>query len=185
MVKLDRRIILGAGCTVLATGLACKLAWTDDAAPHVAMRPLSEIERQTPPAALPALRFATLDGTAKTLADFHGKPVLLNFWATWCGPCVAELPELDRLAATDPSLSVIAVSTDRGGAGVVKPFLAAHGVTHATILLDHDSDAVHTLGVAGFPTTLLIDADGKLRGKLEGPADWGSAAATIEGLVKG
>jgi thiol-disulfide isomerase/thioredoxin len=169
----------------LATALACKLAWTDDASPHVAMRPFSEIERQTPPATLPALRLLSLDGAAKALADFHGKPVVLNFWATWCGPCVAELPELDKLAATDPSLVVIAVSTDRGGASVVKPFLASHGISHATILLDPDSDAAHALGVAGFPTTLLIDGDGKLRGKLEGPASWGSAAATIDRVVKG
>jgi thiol-disulfide isomerase/thioredoxin len=176
---------LMAWCTVLASVLACKLAWTDDAAPHVALRPFTEIERQNPPAPLPALQFATLNGAAKTLADFRGKPVVLNFWATWCGPCVAELPELDRLAATDSSVTVVAVSTDRGGVAIVKPFLAAHGITHATILLDHDSDAVHALGLAGFPTTLLIDGDGKLRGKLEGPAGWGSAADTINAIVKG
>jgi len=186
MAHLTRRLIVTTGATVLVGGVACKLAGAEDTdKPHVVMRPLSDINRVSPPRGLPNVGFGTVDGGRKTLSEFYGRPVVLNFWATWCVPCVAELPELDRLAETDPGLAVLAVSADRGGAAVVKPFLAAHGVSHATVLLDQGSDAVHVLGVVGFPTTLLIDAAGKLRGTLEGPASWGNAASAIAGVMRG
>ncbi len=185
MAHVKRRALLAAGATVLAGGGVCKPAGAEDAeAPHVRMLPLSDIERSDPPKALPPVGFTTLDGTPRKLADFLGRPVVLNFWATWCVPCVAELPELDRLAETTPGFAVLVVSADRGGAAVVKPFLAAHGIGHATVLLDTGSDAVHALDVAGFPTTLLIDASGKLRGKLEGPAAWSTGAAAIGSLLR-
>jgi thiol-disulfide isomerase/thioredoxin len=184
MAHSTRRTVLATAATVLAARMACKRAAAGDAdVPNVAMRPFSDIERTSPPRALPDVTFKTLDGGTKTLSGFAGRPVVLNFWASWCIPCVAELPELDRLAGSDTGLAVLVVSTDRGGAAVVKPFLAAHGISHATVLLDTGSDAVHALGVVGFPTTLLIDAGGKLRGTLEGPANWGSSAGTIAGIL--
>jgi len=185
MAHFTRRAVLAAGATVFGGIAPRKPARADDAAPHVDMRPFSDITRLSPPRPLPAVSFLALDGGQKTLADFRGHPVLMNFWATWCAPCVAELPELDRLAARDSGLAVLAISADRGGAAVVKPFVAAHGIIHATVLLDPGSDAVHALGVVGFPTTLLIDAEGRLRGSLEGPAAWGSGAAAIAGIVQG
>jgi len=185
MAQLTRRFIWAAGATVLAGGVACKLATADGTdEPHVRMLPFSDIARTAPPRALPDVSFATLDGGTTRLSAFYGRPVVLNFWATWCTPCVAELPELDKLAENDPGFAVLVVSADRGGAGVVKPFLAAHGILHATVLLDSGSDAVHTLGVVGFPTTLLIDAAGKLHGTLEGPANWGSGASAIAGVMR-
>jgi thiol-disulfide isomerase/thioredoxin len=155
------------------------------AAPEV-LPPLTGITLINPPAPLPDVTFKTLDGAAVTLAKYKGRPVVLNFWATWCGPCVKEMPALDRLAALqgDGGIAVLAVSADRTGAEAVKPFLAAHDVTHARILLDQDSSAVHALGLAGFPTTLVIDGSGRLRGRLEGPADWGEAAAAVRKLTK-
>jgi thiol-disulfide isomerase/thioredoxin len=183
MALVTRRAVLAAASTVLGGLAARKPASADDADPHVQMRPFSEITRCVPPRLLPTAAFKTLDGSSKTLADFRGKPVVLNFWATWCIPCVAELPELDHLAGTDSGLVVLAVSADRGGAAVVTPFLAAHHITGATVLLDQSSDAVHALGVVGFPTTLLIDASGQLRGTLEGPASWGAGAQAIAAIV--
>jgi thiol-disulfide isomerase/thioredoxin len=148
------------------------------------MHALSDVVPAKPPASLPPVSFATLDGGRRTLADFAGRPVVLNFWATWCGPCVAELPELDQLAAGG-RITVLVVSADRGGAAAVKPFIAAHGITHATVLLDPGSDAAHALQVVGFPTTLLIAPDGKLHGTLEGPAAWGDAGDAIEAMLRG
>jgi thiol-disulfide isomerase/thioredoxin len=177
MAYLKRRTLLAAA-TVLATHATRKPADAET------MQPLSAMVRSTPPKTLPQVAFKTLDGTQKTLADFAGRPVLLNFWATWCIPCVAELPELDKLAASDPSIAVLVASADRTGAAAVKPFLAAHPITHATILLDQGSDAVHALNVAGFPTTLLIDPAGRLRATLEGPAAWSTAAATIAAIMR-
>jgi thiol-disulfide isomerase/thioredoxin len=181
LALLTRRTALAGGATLFAAAAGGKLGALR--AQDVGMRPLSDVQVAKPPSALPGVSFLTLDGGRKTLADYAGQKVVLNFWATWCIPCVAELPELDRLAAAG-GFTVLAVSADRGGAAVVKPFAAAHGITHLTLLLDPGTAAVQALGVAGFPTTLLIGADGKLRGTLEGPAAWASAGATIGALMR-
>lgn len=146
------------------------------------LRPASAITPLRPPAALPPLVFRMLDGSAVPLAAYAGQPIVLNFWATWCAPCVAELPELDRLAASG-GFAVLVVSADRGGAGVVRPFVAAHGVKHAIVLLDPGSEGVHALGVAGFPTTFVIGADQRMRGVLQGPAKWGDAAGALHDIL--
>ncbi len=146
------------------------------------MRPLSDIVPSRPPVSLAPVRLLTLDGTPRTLADYAGRPVVLNFWATWCVPCVAEMPELDRLAAAG-RFTVLAVSADRGGAEAVRPFAAAHHIAHATLLLDPGNDAVHALNVSGFPTTMLIGPDGKLRGVLEGPANWAGSGPLLSKLL--
>ena len=149
---------------------------------EVDLRPASAITPVRPPAALPKLVFRTMDGAAAPLSAYAGRPVVLNVWATWCVPCVAELPELDRLAASG-EFAVLVVSADRGGAAIVRPFVAAHGVTHATVLLDPGSDAVHALQVAGFPTTFIIGADQRMRGVLQGPAKWGDASAFLKNIL--
>ena len=172
---IGRRGALAVGGNLLAAAWACNSARAQE------MRPLSDVARVNPPGVLPDLGFAGLDGGRVSLSAFAGKPLVLNFWATWCSPCVAELPDLDRLAAS--GVLVLAASTDHGGAGVVRPFLAKHGITHAHVVLDSGNDAVHAAGVAGFPTTLVIDAHGRLRGKLEGPADWSGAAGLVGSLT--
>jgi thiol-disulfide isomerase/thioredoxin len=176
---MRRRGVLAMGASLLA-GLGAGKCLADSA-PGTDFRPLRDIV-PVAAAVLPELAFTTLDGARATLAGFRGKPVVLNFWATWCAPCVAELPELDKLAAGG-AVTVLAVSTDRTGALRVKPFLAQHPVSHATVLLDQASDAVHAVQVVGFPTTLIIDSAGRLRGRLEGPAAWGTGAPEILKLV--
>jgi thiol-disulfide isomerase/thioredoxin len=172
---IGRRGVLIAAAT-LPAGL-----WLGNSLAEEEMQPLSSIAAVKPPAALPELTFEALDGTPVRLSAFRGKPLVLNFWATWCAPCVAELPALDRLAAS--GTAVLAVSADRGGAAVVKPFLAQHGIGHAEVVLDRASDSVHAAGVAGFPTTFIIDAKGMVRGRLEGPADWSRAAGVVATLT--
>jgi thiol-disulfide isomerase/thioredoxin len=172
---MGRRGVLAAGAT-LSAGL-----WARNSAAAEEMQALSSITKVVPPGALPDLGFAGLNGGRVMLSAFRGKPVVLNFWATWCGPCVAELPDLDRLAAS--GVVVLAASTDRAGASVVAPFLARHGISHAEVVLDTGSESTHAAGVAGFPTTLIIDAQGRLRGRLEGPADWSTAKDVVLGLT--
>ena len=185
---LTRRTLLAAGATVFGAMQASKPTAAQDATPpQVELRPLSAIVPARPPSKLPPLALRTLEGAPAPLAAYAGRIVVLNFWATWCVPCVAELPALDRLAAASSpqagGLAVLAVSADRAGAAVVRPFALAHVITHATLLLDQGSDAVHALGVEGFPTTLIIGPDGRLRGTLQGPAAWGGAEAAIRALV--
>jgi len=127
------------------------------------------------PLPAPALDFTRPNGTAQTLADFRGQWVLVNLWATWCAPCVREMPALDRLQARlGQRLKVLAISEDRGAAHVVEPFLEKLALAQLAIYLDAKGAAQSALEVRGLPTSYLIDPDGRIRGKLEGAAAWDS-----------
>ncbi|WP_137935449.1 TlpA family protein disulfide reductase [Mesorhizobium comanense] len=128
------------------------------------------------PTAVPEISFADAVGQPKTLADYSGKIVLLNIWATWCAPCRKEMPTLDRLQAElgGPDFEVVALSMDRKGPDVVKRFFAEIGVTHLAVNIDTSAKAMFELGTVGLPTTLLIDREGKEVGRLIGPAEWDS-----------
>ena len=125
--------------------------------------------------ALPAFAFTSAEGGARTLADFAGRPVLLNLWATWCVPCVAEMPALDRLAAALPGLAVLPLSSDRGGAAKVAQFYAQNAITHLPTLLDPRGDAARALGARGIPTSIVVGRDGQGLARLEGAAEWDSS----------
>ena len=133
----------------------------------------------TPPEDPPGLALPAINGAETMLRDFRGKVVVLNFWATWCAPCVAEMPSLDRLQATmgPVGVQVVAISTDRGGRKVIDPFLEKHGLEHLTILLDQKSQMARALKARALPTTFILDAEGKIRGSLTGAAEWDSPAA--------
>ncbi len=123
----------------------------------------------------PALRG---DGSEVALADFRGRVVLLNFWATWCAPCVREMPSLDRLqAALGPEgLDVVAVSEDRKQA-LAEAFLAEHELDNLALYMDRRGAVARAFGLRGLPTTYLIDREGRLVGGLQGPAEWDSEEA--------
>lgn len=131
------------------------------------------------PAPLPEVTFVDGDGTTRRLTDFRGRGVVLNFWATWCVPCVAEMPSLDRLKTrlADRGVEVLALSSDRGGAPVVQAFFSRHGIEHLSVALDQGLGAARALGVQGLPTTVLIDGKGREMGRLVGAAEWDSAEA--------
>jgi thiol-disulfide isomerase/thioredoxin len=129
------------------------------------------------PLPAPALPFTTRDGAAKQLSDFKGKLLLVNLWATWCGPCVAEMPALDRLQAKlGDKLTVLAISEDRQGDAAVAPFLAKNGIKTLAIYLDPKTAATNAFGAEGLPTSYLISADGTILGKEEGGAAWDDPA---------
>lgn len=126
------------------------------------------------PVAVPELQFSDGEGTPRSLADFRGKVVLLNIWATWCLPCREEMPTLDRLQAAlgGEKFEVVALSIDRGGVDAVKKFFAEIGIQHLAIHVDTSSQVGFALGTPRLPTTLLIDAEGRELGRLIGPAEW-------------
>jgi thiol-disulfide isomerase/thioredoxin len=105
--------------------------------------------------------------------------VLLNFWATWCAPCIREMPSLDRLQAKlkGEGLVVVAVSEDFAGLDLVEPFFERMKLENLAIFLDSDGALSKAFGIAGLPTTLLIDREGRVVGGLEGPAEWDSGEA--------
>jgi thiol-disulfide isomerase/thioredoxin len=120
------------------------------------------------------ISFEDGDGTPMTLADFEGKLVLLNIWATWCGPCREEMPTLDALQAElgGTDFEVVALSIDRQGIEVVNDFYQEVGIEHLAPYVDPTGMASADLGAVGIPTTLLLDRQGKEIGRLVGEAEW-------------
>lgn len=131
------------------------------------------------PLDLPPFEFADGNGAAKTLADFAGKVVLLNIWATWCVPCREEMPALDKLETElgGKDFAVVAVNIDKGGPDKARAFLADTGATRLTLYTDSSGKLFAALKAVGMPTTLMLDRDGKEIARLIGPADWSSAEA--------
>jgi len=166
---MGRRVIVAALLLVASTmGAAAQTATEPDIKP-------GEFIAAASPQPAPEISFDGLDGKPIALADFRGRFLILNLWATWCQPCLKEMPSLAALQASlGPALSVLAVSEDRGGADIVAPFVARLGLDQLRIALDPKSDAIHTLHVRGLPTSLVIDGDGRVLGKVEGGADWDS-----------
>ena len=112
--------------------------------------------------ALPDIRAESLDGATVSLADYQGRPVLLNLWATWCPPCRAEMPYFQELAERfqERGLAVVGISVDDPGArDLLEAFLEESGVDY-DILLDPSMVSMDRLGVLGLPATFLVDSDG-------------------------
>jgi thiol-disulfide isomerase/thioredoxin len=125
------------------------------------------------PQPAPEVGFTDTAGNPAAFADFKGKLLLVNLWATWCQPCLREMPSLEKLQVSQgDQLTVAAISEDRGGAKVVEPFVAKLGLDKVKIYLDPKSEVGHAFAVRGLPTTVVIDAEGKLVGRVEGAADW-------------
>ena len=126
------------------------------------------------PRAIPNVGFEDGQGNKRTLADFRGKVVLLNIWATWCGPCRKEMPTLDRLQQRlgGPGFEVVALSIDRGGQAAVKSFFDEIDVKALAIYVDPTTDAQAKLDLIGVPTTLLLDGEGREVARYVGPAEW-------------
>lgn len=117
----------------------------------------------------PAPDFALLleDGSHLSLSDLHGRPVVINFWATWCGPCRLEMPELMRTAVIDPNLVLLAVNVQEG-LDAVAPFADDFGMT-TPVVLDSQGTLNELYGVRGLPTTYFIDNSGAISAVYSGP----------------
>jgi thiol-disulfide isomerase/thioredoxin len=140
---------------------------------------MAQFTLNDPPPPAPETELQTVAGKPVTLAAFKDKVVLVNFWATWCIPCVREMPSLDRLQASfdKKDFLILAVSVDRGGAEVVPPFLKKHGIKNLTPLLDRRMRLASALRVPGMPTSFLLNREGQVVGSLPGIAEWDSPEA--------
>ena len=125
--------------------------------------------------------FRDPEGDDTSLAAFRGKPLLVNLWASWCAPCVKELPTLDRLAtARAANLAVVAVSQDMAPQSSVTAFLAAHEIGELGAYHDPEMALTSALGVQVMPTSVLYDAAGKEVWRFTGDLDWtGPEAARL------
>lgn len=129
------------------------------------------------PVPIAALSFEDATGTRRTLADFRGRHVLLNVWATWCLPCREEMPSLERLQMKlgGPRFTVLALSVDSGGVEAVRRFYAELGLKALDIFVDRSLQANSALRIVGLPSTVLIDGEGREIARHIGPAEWDSA----------
>ncbi len=131
------------------------------------------------PTALDPISFADAKGQQLTLADWKGRVVLLNLWATWCAPCRKEMPGLARLQKQlgSDKFEVVALAVDRAGASAAAKFLGSVDAEGLALYIDPTARAGSALKAVGMPTTLLLDGEGREIGRLTGPAEWDSPEA--------
>lgn len=129
------------------------------------------------PVAVPDAVLLDADDAPHALADYRGKWVVLNFWATWCAPCRTEMPSLDRLQAAMPDLVVLPVATGRNAVAGIERFYAEAGMVNLPVLRDVKSELSRAMGVLGLPVTVILNPEGQEVARLIGDAEWDSANA--------
>jgi thiol-disulfide isomerase/thioredoxin len=140
---------------------------------------MEQFTLNNPPRPVPQTRFFDAAGNEVTLAHFKGRALLVNFWATWCGPCIEEMPSLNRLQAElgGKDFTVLTINEDRQGAAVAGPFLQKRGLTNLGVHADRQMALARAFGLQGMPSSYLVDRNGKVIGSFVGPAQWDSPAA--------
>ena len=163
---------------VLATAsmiAGCDRQKAEEPQAPAATQEVKGLDRSHKGEAAPAVKFKDPDGGEFDLGKFKGSPVLVNLWASWCAPCIKELPTLQQLeqAQTDEGkLGVIAVSQDMAPQGSVEAFLAERDLGRFAAYHDADMNLTSALNIQVMPTTLLYDAEGKEVWRYVGDLDW-------------
>ena len=140
---------------------------------------LARMERFSPPTQMPEFTFVDGEGNNRSLEEWKGKVVLVNFWATWCPPCRREMPSLDRLQAKlgGKDFAVVAINIDRSGLKAPRNFLAAKGFSHLKVYQDKAGQFFSKMGKTSLPLTLMLNREGQIIARLSGPAEWDNAEA--------
>ena len=165
-----RRLVLAGSMAAIALP---GTAWAE-IPKRLATGAMARFKPARPPKPMPDLEFLDADDKPMRLADFTGQARLINLWATWCAPCVKEMPSLDRLQATMPRdrFMVLPISLDGPSKGKVAPFYKERNLTDLGIFYDKGRKAMSVLEVSLLPTSILVDPAGRELGRLEGDADW-------------
>ena len=153
----------------------------------------------TPATKSPVSRFAPIEadfsavapvdgkGQAADMAPYRGKVLLVNLWATWCAPCIKELPSLGSLQQElgGDRFQVVTIAIDERDPAKIEPFLAQHGAANLPVLIDRDRTIEKVAQVIALPTSLLVDRDGKVKAMLTGDACWntGTALAAVKAFI--
>lgn len=149
---------------------------------HAVSHPPAALERLKPEekaAPVPAVAFSDAKGGQHILSQFKGRYVLVNLWATWCAPCVAELPALAKLQQSVPAsqLQIVAVNVGRSTPSETASFLKQHRAGALTVYVDSNVALVRAFGAYGLPLSVLIDPDGKEVARAVGPSEWSAPEA--------
>jgi thiol-disulfide isomerase/thioredoxin len=175
--------MMGRVLRALAAVLLSVLVAGPAAATHSATEPsdgtVGSFQKVSPPRVLEDFSFYDSDGRVVRLSDFHGKVVLLNLWATWCPPCIRELPALDRLQGKlgGESFMVLSLSLDRVGRKTVERFFRRLGINNLSLFVDpgHATSAAFPIDV--LPATFVLDREGRMVSFLRSYADWDAPEA--------
>ena len=142
-------------------------------AADAARYPTGRLDRSFAGTAAPDVQFEDPEGEPAGFADFRGRPLLVNLWATWCAPCVVEMPSLDRLADREGErIEVLALSQDLDGRDKVATFFAQRDFRRLEPFLDGDMAMMTALRIGTLPTTILYDAEGREVWRMTGMAEW-------------
>ena len=181
MALITRRTVLAAGGTLAAA------SWPRKPRAQEPQDLGAALKLTDPPVAAPAIQFVDAGGGEHSLSEFRGHGMVVNLWATWCAPCVAEMPSLAALSKTlaPADIAVLPLSSDHGGVNAVEAFYRKHAITALPVLLDPEGVAARAFGADGIPTSVIIDKAGRVRARLVGSADWSTpgAAAEVRKLV--
>ena len=178
-----RRRLLTLGAAVLVLPSAAALGWALSGADSDPTNPLTPGAYAWNDGEMPDVTFTTLAGEPVTVDEFRGKLVLLNFWATWCPPCLREIPELVRLheELEDRGVVIVGVAAQSGKAEAVEEFAGKLAMSYPIWMVDDAS--LDKYGVVGFPFTFLIDREGQIRMRYVGPQSYERLLADIEVLL--
>jgi thiol-disulfide isomerase/thioredoxin len=181
MLRSRLYAILGLGCAAIA--IAAVLYVNNGSTVHAGGEPpavLDKLKLVTGSLPAPDVAFVDADGKPVKLADFRGRYVLVNLWATWCGPCITELPELAKLNAELPQDRVTVVPIDmleKVEAEKLRTFLGMHDAAGLPIYMDRELSVQRGFVANELPLTALIDAEGHLVAKAAGPQRWDDPAS--------
>ena len=174
-------IILGIGtCVLLANAIPLKININAEANDcRVQKGLLGKFQPTKGKVEMPETVFFDGDGKERRLTNLLGRGVILNFWASWCAPCVREMPQLDRLKqlVRDKNVEVLAVSQDRQGSAVVGRFLTVNKLYNLEPLVDRNGSLIRAVNARGLPTTIMFNPDGTELGRVTGVAEWDSPDA--------
>ncbi len=174
-----RKLLLAIFYTALAQG-----ANAADLTPLL-VREMQALIVHSEPAILPEAALMDMSDAPQDLAQFRGRWALVNFWATWCAPCRAEMPSIGRLAALRPELAVVPIATGRNLVPQITRFVTEVGVADLPHLRDPKMALASQIGILGLPVTILVDPQGREVARMIGDAEWDSAEAlaVIDALV--